>query len=516
MIDTEISLEKILAVSEQKELWASMSRMDPDSHVLARHINGKAHREEVGESARKFLKVLHEKLALQHASLYIDGVYDIGLAIDPEGNPVPVGSVDDALLNCEALTYQQQEGLSSLVIPLRHRHKDFGAVMFQKTAYAPLDIAILRDCTLSFSQHVYNIYDKKVYWEQARTDGLTGLLNARALEEKYAVLKDGWENHGQHFGVVFADLDLFGELNKQYGHPTGSKILSKVAELIRACVRPGDILGRYGGEEFVVLLPGASREEANDVATRISNKVREYRFTTTSSKPVREVTFTASAISTSEDEMDGDPLEKANQMMLAGKRYGRDFVISNVPTHRLTGIAGVPRFMSHLGDRLKHVNSPYDSDMRDKDAGALAVLVFDIVNFSKVIDDYTDDEAWKLNADVARWFYSERKSFGFVANVFGRDQVITSLYAQPPANGFHDKVRGLAETYRRKANDLVVYHRGKPVSFDFAVGGVIYDPKLLEKETLVEDPDVLFTDSLHLTDDACEMPEKRNIRTYGA
>lgn len=108
------------------------------------------------------------------------------------------------------------------------------------------------------------------FWrEQALTDPLTSLPNRRALEmalEREAARVD---RGGAPFALVLMDLDDFKQINDTQGHQQGDRILKEVAQYLVAHVRQGDLVGRWGGEEFVILLPEANEEEGVRVAERL-------------------------------------------------------------------------------------------------------------------------------------------------------------------------------------------------------------------------------------------------------
>jgi diguanylate cyclase (GGDEF)-like protein len=102
------------------------------------------------------------------------------------------------------------------------------------------------------------------------TDELTGFHTRRSFERNAATL---WTNLASRFeetAVVMMDLDRFKDFNERYGHSAGDRVLRAVGEVCRATLRKGDLLGRYGGEEFIAILPGAGK----DATTRIMERIR--------------------------------------------------------------------------------------------------------------------------------------------------------------------------------------------------------------------------------------------------
>ena len=101
------------------------------------------------------------------------------------------------------------------------------------------------------------------------TDELTGLLNRRGLFTKAQVILDWAQNTNRAFGVMIFDLDNFKVFNDTLGHATGDQILRQIADLCRANVRDQDLIGRYGGDEFVIIFPGNNLEETVLVVERL-------------------------------------------------------------------------------------------------------------------------------------------------------------------------------------------------------------------------------------------------------
>ena len=100
---------------------------------------------------------------------------------------------------------------------------------------------------------------------QASTDPLTGLLNRRTLENKVRAIQAA----GIPFAVVMADLDRFKHVNDTHGHQAGDRALRSFAAVMRSTLRPQDLISRWGGEEFVMVLPGATEDDALGASERI-------------------------------------------------------------------------------------------------------------------------------------------------------------------------------------------------------------------------------------------------------
>jgi len=108
------------------------------------------------------------------------------------------------------------------------------------------------------------------YQQLASIDGLTGLYNRRHFME----MAEGAFAHAQRLGqqlvVLMIDVDRFKQINDVYGHAVGDRLLADVAQACRECVRPDDIVGRYGGDEFIVLIPSTASARAAEIAAQLT------------------------------------------------------------------------------------------------------------------------------------------------------------------------------------------------------------------------------------------------------
>jgi diguanylate cyclase (GGDEF)-like protein len=164
----------------------------------------------------------------------------------------------------------------------------------------------------------------RAHRRRSTLDSLTGLCNRNALEQRLAEL-DGQpsrEREGLSHALLLCDLDHFKRVNDQLGHAAGDAVLQDVAYTMRATLRAGDSIYRVGGEEILVVLPGAAQESALEIAERLRMAVRERR-------PVGvPVTVSIGVALSGEGPVDTDELiARADAALYAAKAGGRDRVI---------------------------------------------------------------------------------------------------------------------------------------------------------------------------------------------
>jgi diguanylate cyclase (GGDEF)-like protein len=170
----------------------------------------------------------------------------------------------------------------------------------------------------------------------AVTDPLTGLYNRRFFQQMLEVEAERSTQSGEPMAVVILDLDHFKRINDQYGHPVGDAVLVQVADRLRQTVRAGDVVARFGGEEFVCLLSGADEQVAFDLAERLRDAVRRTPVTNGPDRPIAvtaSVGFAATPSDANRTAVDPAHLvAQADRALYGAKRNGRDRVVS---AHRL-------------------------------------------------------------------------------------------------------------------------------------------------------------------------------------
>lgn len=161
--------------------------------------------------------------------------------------------------------------------------------------------------------------------DQAGIDPLTGLRNRRFLDREFEPLLEQQRTRNRDFAVIMIDIDNFKSLNDAYGHEAGDEVLCFLGELLQAAIRPGDHAVRYGGDEFLLLLPQVDAAHAAEIAERIVKLFGQYmsRYESTQSLAV-----SAGVASMKSDRcVSGvELIKKADHALYAAKRRGKSTV----------------------------------------------------------------------------------------------------------------------------------------------------------------------------------------------
>lgn len=168
---------------------------------------------------------------------------------------------------------------------------------------------------------------------QALVDNLTGLANRRHCEEALAAELARAERFGTPLSVVFADLDEFKAVNDRHGHPSGDLVLREFANVLRETVREADVAGRWGGEEFLLLLPGTDAEGGARLAERVRAGIAERTVRGSDGASIR-ITCSFGVASYPAAETADELLAAADEALYEAKRSGKNRVEAALPLLR--------------------------------------------------------------------------------------------------------------------------------------------------------------------------------------
>ena len=173
--------------------------------------------------------------------------------------------------------------------------------------------------------------NKAQLWDMAVTDSLTGLYVRRYFMVKLQEELHRAERYNNILSIVMADLDRFKKVNDTYGHDVGDRVLKAIGKFLQQNIRDVDVVGRYGGEEFVLMIPEAAKDAAYSLSERLRKNLSEVKF-----ENLPPITISLGIATYPQDGKDAEDLiRKADAAMYAAKRAGRNQVIKYTRDVRL-------------------------------------------------------------------------------------------------------------------------------------------------------------------------------------
>lgn len=227
----------------------------------------------------------------------------------------------------------RKEGISLLTaVPLTYNTKLMGLLFLasQRKGEKGLDFDAVALLSL-VGNHVSLIIDKiKLFHETERlsiTDSLTGLYNTRYFYRQLDVEIARANRYGHSFSLILFDIDNFKFLNDTYGHQAGDDVLHELAGILKTISRETDIVVRYGGEEFIIILPNTSEHETVNLADRIRVMVEKTPFLVDRSGGVT-ITLSGGVASYPQNAADASSLlYAADSALYAAKAAGKNMII---------------------------------------------------------------------------------------------------------------------------------------------------------------------------------------------
>ena len=237
--------------------------------------------------------------------------------------------IEDAARDPRRLPDENVSG-AWLLYPIVVRAQLLGVAHWTRAQSRPFtseDIACLDSLVPQAAIALENVYIRAQMRDLAATDGLTQLWNHQRM---YDLLREEIRRATRYkraLSVLMMDVDGFKTFNDSYGHPQGDRLLKTVAGILQAGVRNVDHVGRYGGEEFMIILPETFKDAACHLAERIRAQVEEHAWVMIDEHPIRR-TVSIGVAAYPEDALNADELvQRADEAMYRAKRAGKNRVL---------------------------------------------------------------------------------------------------------------------------------------------------------------------------------------------
>jgi diguanylate cyclase (GGDEF)-like protein len=168
-------------------------------------------------------------------------------------------------------------------------------------------------------------YGRQMFKSLSETDEMTGLLNKRSFNTMLIKAEKVAKRYGHPMSVMVIDADNLKTVNDQYGHKAGDRLIMMLGEIIQDCLRISDVISRYGGDEFVILLPQTTAEKALDAGSRICLAVQNSSFDVTGNRinstvSIGIASYPSDAVNVNE------LMEKADASLYQSKKQGKNQV----------------------------------------------------------------------------------------------------------------------------------------------------------------------------------------------
>ncbi|MCF6281824.1 MAG: diguanylate cyclase [Candidatus Polarisedimenticolaceae bacterium] len=311
--ETEQLLIKLVEDISKNMDISRMMVLLPDKHFTKLEIA--SHTGFTDEEIRVADPDIHKGI---YALVTSSGVSQIVEDIDNGGNILPGDIFSPKIGSLLAVPFLRRGAVLGLICAFRDRPKSF--------QFSDLKLFHSVAEHLAIAMENAQLFEKTK--QMAITDGLTGLYNKRFFLEIMHTEVERAKRCEHDLSFIIMDIDNFKNYNDTNGHPAGDTLLKELSELIKGAIRKVDIPCRYGGEEFVVILPETSKHDAKKVAEKLVSIINSHHFAHAATQPLGFVSVSMGLATFPQDDSDKDGLIiKADEALYSAKTSGKNRVV---------------------------------------------------------------------------------------------------------------------------------------------------------------------------------------------
>lgn len=221
-----------------------------------------------------------------------------------------------------------------IALPLKVKNEIIGTINIYDNSAAKIkrnDIDFLGIIADQAAIAVSNAQQYEEIKELAVVDKLTNVYNRRYFMELLEKnVEEEYINSENPISLILIDIDDFGKYNNTYGHPKGDELLIEMGKILKANVRPMDLVGRYGGEEFIVMMPKAKSHTAAEVAKRLKEAVETTKFFGRETQPNGRVTISLGAVTCMDHVNVRELVQETDKALYKAKTTGKNKVVQMI------------------------------------------------------------------------------------------------------------------------------------------------------------------------------------------
>jgi diguanylate cyclase (GGDEF)-like protein len=292
-----------------------------------------------------FVALYHEESNVQDIRILIDQ----GKRYPPQKLPLEQGLASWVILNRQPLLIRNLENESDALptkpvaignmrlsvswmgVPMLHGSQVLGILAlasYSANSFSKDDIDLLENVAAQASLAIMNARQYAGVQEEARRDSLTGAYNHGFFQKLLDKEIERAVEIAMPLALVMVDIDHFKEYNDSHGHLVGDEILRQLVLTIQAAIKKSDFIGRWGGEEFIVALPGATLEQCIQIAMRFRNALEQIQVHNIQGQEVEIPTISQGIACYPQDGQNSiELINSADQALLKAKRSGRDRIV---------------------------------------------------------------------------------------------------------------------------------------------------------------------------------------------
>ncbi len=235
---------------------------------------------------------------------------------------------DDA--SAQAADLNEKNG-ALVCVPLQSdSHGDLGIILLHRNEEGSFTEAEI-ELFSRIGAQISRVLDKIFIYHHTKalsiTDDLTRIFNRRYFNQRFEREIQRAQRYNRALSIIMVDIDFFKQFNDQYGHLVGDEVLRSTARILEKNLRQADIVARFGGEEFVILLPETNKNKARRVAEKLRSAVEKHRFKAEGTTDMLQITVSLGVASFPEDSLKAENiLAHADKALYQAKAAGRNQV----------------------------------------------------------------------------------------------------------------------------------------------------------------------------------------------